>query len=298
MVLAETSGGPAAIPPVEFTPPIAGFEAARLVLEVTRGQTRFRRRPVTNPRFLIGSGATCDLRLGGEAMPALHSLITVTGQEVHLEAIAATPQLIVNGAPIQDILLQDGDVIEIGEVELLARLSAGRAPAQVQTAAQSQESLETPEQDLEELSALELIERIEAEQRQIAELEAGQRTGLQALTQAALLRAREAQPAAPRAIPAPHFLKHRSPTTRVASALPDTELQEELEQFGQQLGRLSQTLQAAADGAQQRESHYVQAADSLLETQQRLAQQLEGVLEQVEALRQQHEMPSKPRAIA
>jgi len=37
-----------------------------LVLEVTKGRTRFRRRPVTHPRFLIGAVSTCDLRLGGD----------------------------------------------------------------------------------------------------------------------------------------------------------------------------------------------------------------------------------------
>ena len=91
----------------------------QLVLEVTKGHTRFPRRPVTHPRFLIGAGSTCDLRLGGEGMPALHSLITVSGRAITLEAIAATPALRVNGRVVQTTVLHDGDVIGVGEVELL-----------------------------------------------------------------------------------------------------------------------------------------------------------------------------------
>ena len=103
-----------------------------LVLEITRGRTRFPRRPVTHSRFLIGAGATCDLRLGGERMPALHSIITVAGREITLEAIAAEPGLTVNGRLVRNALLHDGDLIGIGEVELLARLEAGHAPAAIE----------------------------------------------------------------------------------------------------------------------------------------------------------------------
>src|SRR4029077_10738480 len=78
-----------------------------LVLEVTRGVTRFPRRPVTHPRFLIGAGSTCDLRLGGEGIPALHSLITVSGRDITLEAIAAEPALRVNGRVVQTAILHD-----------------------------------------------------------------------------------------------------------------------------------------------------------------------------------------------
>src|SRR5438445_6580351 len=87
-----------------------------LVLEVTRGRTRFPRRPVTSPRFLIGAGSTCDLRLGGERMPALHSMITLSGREITLEAIAAEPALTVNGRLVQTTNLHDSDAIDVGEV--------------------------------------------------------------------------------------------------------------------------------------------------------------------------------------
>ncbi len=66
----------------------SGGPAASLVLEVGRGRTEQRRRPVQSSRFLIGSSQRCDLCLGGGAIPPLHSLISTDGGEVWLEAIA------------------------------------------------------------------------------------------------------------------------------------------------------------------------------------------------------------------
>src|SRR5262249_35684853 len=124
----ESQSGAAPAASVELPPTVA----PRLVLEITRGKTRFRDRPVTGPRFLIGAGVTCDLRLGGERDPPLHSLVTVDPTGVHIEAIVTVPTLIVNGRGVHDAALSDGDVISIGEVELVARVSAGRTPAGVQ----------------------------------------------------------------------------------------------------------------------------------------------------------------------
>src|SRR5579872_6171419 len=157
---------------------------AHLVLEVTRGRTRFRRRPVNHPRFLIGAGSTCDLRLGGEGVPALHSIITVNGRDVQLEAIAAEPALLVNGRKIQQTALSDGDLIVIGNVELLARVEAGHTPAAAHRAAVDLLPGVETERPLAELSASELVERIEQEERQIEAIERRRHDGRQALLEA------------------------------------------------------------------------------------------------------------------
>ena len=70
---------------------------ARLTLEICRGRTRFPERPVAGPRFFIGSGEGCDLRLGGDLLPSIHSLIQTRGEGLFLEPIAANPPLLVNG---------------------------------------------------------------------------------------------------------------------------------------------------------------------------------------------------------
>src|SRR4029077_7646382 len=152
-----------------------------LVLEVTRGRTRFRRRPVTHSRFLIGAGATCDLRLGGDRMPALHSIITIADREITLEAIAAEPDLTVNGRLIRNALLHDGDMIGIGEVELLARLEAGHAPAAVEQPDGVTNGTIDADRPLADISAAELVDLIEQEEQAIEDFESRQRDGANAL---------------------------------------------------------------------------------------------------------------------
>lgn len=280
---------------------------AHLLLEITRGRTRFPLRPVRGPRFLIGAAVTCDLRLGGEGMPALHSLITTEDQVIELEAISAEPALKVNGQPVQSVVLRDGDIIEIGEVELTARMVAGRTPAAV-------ESAETDERPLSELSAAELIDLIELEQSEIQRYEEGRRAGAAALF-ADLRRMQQAVPEPSRidegGTPArgPHFtpasetVREPASIDRAHSGAPiDPAQGAELVELGEQLAALSEELKISLAGAGLREGHYAQSLTQLMEMQQRLSQQLADVTESVQRLREQQERSpfetTRPRAIA
>ena len=280
-----------------------------LVLEVTRGRTRYRRRPVTHPRFMIGAGATCDLRLGGDRMPALHSIITVIGREITLEAIGAEPGLTVNGRLVRNVLLHDGDTIGIGEVELLARLEAGHAPAAVEQPGRVTSGPIDAERPLAEISAAELVDLIEQAERTIDDFEDRQRDGANALVDA--IRARVGRrpgndhdsvaetfrtSGSQTPIPAPHFLAKRSQVPATASvALPS---QKDIEELGKQLTSITQELRGNSLRATEREAIYAQTADQLLDTQQKLVSQLEAVVDQVQTLKA-HELPlQKPRAIA
>jgi pSer/pThr/pTyr-binding forkhead associated (FHA) protein len=311
--MVASPGGLAAVASVEShrSTPTAPPEAPRLVLEITRGRTRFRRRPVTGSRFLIGGGVTCDLRLGGEHVPVLHSLITIHEGEVHIEAIAPKPGLLVNGRGVREAKLSDGDVIGIGDIELLARLSARHAPAGAQSAHSVARPVERP---LTEMSAVELIDQIELEERQIDEFENRRGTGARALLEAVQRRSAGtpasgvAAPASRHAIPAPHFLSKRpqvlaargrksqgeaGPTEQGANP----EFVNELELLGRQLTALSQELQSNSERASVRESQYAAATDLLMETQHKLASQLEALVSRV-GIVQQQAVPTKPRAIA
>jgi hypothetical protein len=282
---------------------------AQLVLEVTKGQTRFRRRPVTTSRFLIGAGSTCDLRLGGEGMSALHSIITIAGGEIAIEAIAAEPALTVNGRLVQNAILHDGDVIAVGEVELLARLEAGHAPIGA-TAVAAPALPAAHERAPSELSAAELVDLIEQEERLIEDFEERKRVGANALVQAIMGRAR--RPAIPRPaqagtrapIPAPHFLSKRpqilAAQTRQAQPAADRDpgFQQDLEELGKQLTTLSQEMRGNTQRAAEREAHYATAADVLLDTQHKLVSQLEVLLDQVHALKANEAAVPAPRAIA
>ena len=282
----------------------------QLVLEVTRGQTRFRRRPVTNTRFLIGAGSTCDLRLGGEGMSALHSIITIAGREIAIEAIAAEPGLTVNGRLVQNAILHDGDVIAVGEVEFLARLEAGRSPVGATAVSLPAINAALGERPAAELSAAELVDLIEQEERLIDDFEERQRVGANALVEAIMGRARRSAAARPaevgiRApIPAPHFLSKRPQilAAQTRQTQPATErdpaFQHDLEELGKQLTTLSQEMKGNTLRAVEREAHYATATDVLLDTQHKLVSQLEVLLDQVHTLKSNDPTLQKPRAIA
>src|SRR5262245_59684997 len=281
----------------------------QLVLEVTRGCTRYPRRPVTHSRFLIGAGSTCDLRLGGEGIPALHSLITISGREITLEAIAAEPLLKVNGRVIQTAILHDGDVIDDGDIELLAHFEAGRTPAGAQMISAPAGGAPDAERPLSELTPAELVDRIEQEEKEIEEFEARQRTGASALVQAIMSRARHpaqrpAEIGTRAPIPAPHFLSKRpqilAAQTRRSqlAAGHDPQVQQEIEELGNQLSTLSHELKGNTERAVERETTYVEATDTLLDTQQKLVSQLEVLVDQVQSLKSNESQATKPRAIA
>ena len=88
-----------------------------------------------------------------------------------------------NGRGVHETALSDGDVISIGDVELIARVAAGRAPAGVQVAEPPSAATNAGERPLSELSAAELLDRIEAEtwaawERSLADLPAARPAGL------------------------------------------------------------------------------------------------------------------------
>jgi hypothetical protein len=297
---------------VELPSSAPAVKTVPLVIEITRGRTRFRSRPVTGSRFLIGAGVTCDLRLGGADVPVLHSIITVTNGEVHLEAIAPNPVLIVNGRGVREVELADGDVIGIGDVELRARLAVRHTPAAIETIEAAPATVDSDEYSLADLSASELIDRIEAEERQIDEFEERRLTGAKALAQNVFSRVAGAgttsrESARPHAVPAPHFLSKRpqvlaargrtKPAAIPAVPADDSAFLQELEQLGRQLTELSQELQSSSERSTARESHYAEATELLMQTQDKLASQLETLVAQVAIIPQQS-AASKPRAIA
>lgn len=246
-------------------------------------------------------------------MPALHSLITFIDGAAHLEAISPAPTLAVNGRGVQEAVLSDGDVIGIGEVELLARISTEFAPAAVQLAEAGSASADA-EQPLSELSAVEVIDRIEAEERRLTEFDERRRAGARTLVQSVMRRASKGEdekkseaPGRP-AIPAPHFLSKRPQVlaARSRSARPaegtsprgdNPELLAELEQLERKLTALTGEIQTITRRSGERDSQHSAAADLLIETQHKLASQLETLVSQVASMQQASGSP-KPRAIA
>lgn len=162
---------PAAVAAADSSAPLT--DASTAWLEISRGRTLFPRRPLLWPRFLIGAGSNCHLQLGGEGVPFLHSIIDTTTSVVRVEAFTAWPELKVNGAVVRTAVLADGDALSIGGFEFKLHAAASLAAETVDPlyAPIPLELALEAEEDVAELSAAELVERIAAADSEAADFE-------------------------------------------------------------------------------------------------------------------------------
>jgi hypothetical protein len=260
-------------------------------LEICRGRTQHPIRPIQTHRFLIGSSSRCDLQLGGAEMPALQSVIVTDGPDVWLEALAPAPAIEVNGRPTTSIRLAHGDRIRIGAFEFVARVP--EVPAPSTAPADGNADLEVPadEPAPTELSAAELVERIEAATQLVNEFEERQRLGLEALLGNA--EQRKPQPAT------------SAGEAPAESLIPIPELPDdsdgmlgELEALVTQLSGVVGELEKQSGAQWRREVGYFDAVSSLFETQDRLSRQLEMLLRRVASLNADRTERQPDRAIA
>jgi hypothetical protein len=157
-----------------------------LWLEVRRGRTRTPRRPIRSRRFLIGAGSNCQLQLGGDGIPLLHSILLVDEDGIHIDAVVPTPELVVNGVPQQSAPLRDGDSFRIGLFEFALRVEVAAAQAPLPLPERNDEPADADDLlNLSSLSAAELVERVEREHLRLEQFEAARRAGARALLQAA-----------------------------------------------------------------------------------------------------------------
>lgn len=152
-------------------------ESSPFLLRVERGRTAFPDRPVHPERFLIGAGSNCHLQLGGD-FPILHSIVIPRGDDLWIDAIVPAPMLLINGQPVRESVLKQGDVIEIGEFVFTVHK---KEPAE--SGAQTCET-EAPAPD--RMSAAELVEQIEGEMARLENVEADREQGAQALLETLL----------------------------------------------------------------------------------------------------------------
>lgn len=285
------------LPPTAAEPTLAPERAPRMMLEICRGRTRFPQRPISGPRFFIGSGAGCDLRLGGSDFPAIHSLIQTRENGVWFETLAAAPAARINGELTNGEWLRDGDRIEIGAFQFLAHAVPLLPPTAIVDAplhhgrdVAIEGAFPNPAStQVSELSATELADRLDVEMRQVERFQSGRRAGAHALLHA--LRRRSLEPAQPvaRAIPAMPSIPWPSTT-----ATAQHEFQVDLDRLCKDLEELTSTLERRSETISQRELQFAEAADALLETQRQLVSQLESALEHASQLSESREVPMKP----
>lgn len=78
-------------------------------------------RALTPGLFLIGSGPSCDLRLGDSGVPSLHSMIRVDETGAQIALLSGGPPLVVRGIHVHCADLTDGDTLEIGAFRAVYR---------------------------------------------------------------------------------------------------------------------------------------------------------------------------------
>ena len=275
-------------------------ETPALFLEVRSGKTRFPFRPVTPGRYLIGSAKPCDLRLGGVEMPQLHSMIVVRDDEVFIERVASEPELFVNETATDFASLSNADQFEIGDFrfavhsgDVLRMVVSEADPAQVDS-----DGASMPDESAlvaSELSAAELVGRIEQDESLVREHEAGVNLGIQALARAIMDHVHSGCDTSKKVVTSEAKAQIvKLPTPDVA---PDGAIElpdhlrivtyghtEELKHVTGLLESVVEALNERADEIAAREQALEGLAATLTEQQGQLAEQVNVVVEQITAL--------------
>jgi len=114
-------------------------------LIVRNGPDRGVSRSLLVPVTLVGSAESCDLRILDETVRAVHCAISVTPDGPHLRSVGGlTP---VNDRPSSSRLLQSGDVVLVGPVELEVLWRLPPSPTPNSAAAVARAKLADPEAD-------------------------------------------------------------------------------------------------------------------------------------------------------
>ena len=91
-------------------------------LEIRCGQAQYRRRPVREPVFLVGSGDDCDMVLGDPQFPVVHFYLLTKEGRTSLRRVGHRPDLTINGQVKLSAYLHDGDRIRTGPFEFMVHL--------------------------------------------------------------------------------------------------------------------------------------------------------------------------------
>ena len=246
-------------------------ESTILFFEIQSGVTQHPRRPVTRGRFLLGSGDACHMRLGGDDIPPIHSMIVAeNGTTVEIERLSTGPALCVNGHEVDAATLKDGDEVSIGRIVFTARFAANVAESAVEQAdLLADVELTTAEieelKQLESLSVVELVDRLGTDMNLVEEHETGIKTGVESL----LFEAAAADAA---------DTESGSESEDEMDIDEDSDVQDpadELEDLIDHLNAITAELNERARRLHEREQAHSVAAEELLDQQSRLRAQIE-----------------------
>ena len=295
-----------------------------LVLEIAHGQTAHRLRPVHCKRYLIGSGVNCNLRIGEEGFPPLHSIILNGPEGPEIELVSSHDELIINGKSCEHTVLKQDDQIQIGKITLVVHqqelngviMDHSHTPESHNETDQEQAHIvpfpakdsiheeEMIDQDLSELSAEELVDLIQEEENLITEFEKGIEAGYQALLHEAGITEDQIKIPTKSVSTEKDLSLLQSQLTHILStpireeSSQKTSREHELNQIALQLSEFAEELEQRSISLTQREIEYSKASEELLESQKTLCEQLDFLLNKADELNEAEEQKHSRRASA
>ena len=90
----------------------------KVTIHILRGKAARSSREVKGPSLLIGSHAQCDVQMRSAEVAPRHCLISRRSDSVFVAQLEADHPLMLNGAPVTEAGLNDGDRLQIGPFEL------------------------------------------------------------------------------------------------------------------------------------------------------------------------------------
>lgn len=222
--------------------------AAQFTLELDEGSM-----VIDRDHFRIGSSPVCEIHLLDG--PLLHSVIRTDAGAVWIEIADEAAELNVNWRACRRMALRDGDVISVGGMDMTVR----------DTACYSAHAgaIELVE-NITQLTADELCDRILSEQASVDQFEAGRLQGMQKLM--------EAMKAVIVAEPS---------TAAVVTSTPVVEFSDECQRLLDQIHEMSEMMNGRTRELDLCETELVAATELLEETQDRVSRQIESLLDQI-----------------
>ncbi|MBD3674003.1 MAG: hypothetical protein HUJ26_10810 [Planctomycetaceae bacterium] len=228
-------------------------------------------------RLSIGSGNKCWLQLGGPDIPEIHSWMEVGQKEIALYVFEEEPSIQVNGSKVQFALLKGGETLQIGPFEFQLHtqiqddsdktwLKPHLSPQQLENLKQELEA-QAPVDEVEKMSAEELVDALEREMHTLEQHDARERTGMNRLLEAV----RETQE---------ELGIKRTASVDEKPILPIPELNNVAvsDDFIARIEEVTRSLRDRTAMLESEETGYARAAESLLRTQQRLIEQMDQLI--------------------
>ena len=222
--------------------------AAQFTLEFDEGSM-----VIDRDQIRVGSSPVCEIHL--LEGPLLHSVIRTEAGAVWIETADEAAELNVNWRACRRMALRDGDVISICGMDMTVR-DAATYSAQVG-------AVELVE-DITQLTADELCDRILSEQSAVDQFEEGRLKGMQKLM--------EAMKAVIAAEPA---------TSELLPTAPAVEFSDECQRLLDQIHEMSEMMNGRTRELDLCENELVAATELLEETQDRVSRQIETLLDQI-----------------